>query len=393
MKVVKSFFLIAGFLILFSACMSSYMGRYVILLEPNINEGKRLPFNTIKKPDEVSHFIDATNENKLNNLEIIFCGKKYDGTLENFLKETKTNSFIVIRNDSILYENYLNGYSRESLNYSFSVSKSVTASILGIAIDKGYIHSVNDKIIKYLPEFDSAKFGDISIRNLIDMNSGIEYDHKDWPWGDEAKSYYSTDIRKLMIKNIETERNPGQKFDYVNYNLFLTGMIFERATGQSITEFFEKNIWNKIGPEFPSKWTIDSRKHQFEKLESGFSATAVDFAKLARLFINGTNLKGEQILTKEWINNIQTIDTSTISCDGYYPKWNLNERLIYHHLWWQFYSKKTKKFEALLAQGLFWQYLYVNPGKNLIVVRMGEEGNGYDQDNYKLFKNIAALVN
>jgi hypothetical protein len=206
--------LIMPFIIfMLSSCKSTYIGRYVKYFIPDIEEPKKFPSTTISKAPSAYNFIDATGENKLDGLKIIMWGKEYNGSLNDFLKATKTNAFVVIRNDSILCEKYFNGYTRESLNYSFSVTKSVTSMPLFTALDKGYINSLDDRIIKYIPELDSLKSGTISIRNLIDMHSGIKHNHSDWPWGDEAKHYYKPNIRKHLLTKLKIDCPPGQQFE------------------------------------------------------------------------------------------------------------------------------------------------------------------------------------
>jgi CubicO group peptidase (beta-lactamase class C family) len=105
-------------------------------------------------------------------------------------------------------------------------------------------------------------------------------------------------------------------------------------------------------------------------------ATAMDFARLAYLMIDGTNLKKEQIISQEWIKDTYTTDTTFIPLDGY-GNYNLQCGMYYNNFWWPFYNKETKETTALLANGLYWQFLYIHPEKNLVIVRMGDEGDNY----------------
>ena len=197
---------------------------------------------------------------------------------DSFLEKNRTQAFIVIQDDAILYEEYFNGASRDTIVTSFSTAKSFTSALVGIAISEGRIHSVDDPITGYLPELaerDPA-FGNITIRDLLMMSSGIKYAEPP----EDAKTYYWPDLQQLVLEETKIEGTPGEKFHYNNYHPLLLGMILERATGTSVANYLEEKIWKPVGMEFPGSWSLDEAG--FEKMESGINARAIDFAKFGR---------------------------------------------------------------------------------------------------------------
>jgi len=155
---------------------------------------------------------------------------------DSFLEKRHTQAFIVIQNDSILYEKYFNGASRDTIVTSFSTAKSFTSALIGIAISEGHIRSVDDAITDYLPELTDRdpSFADITIRNLLRMSSGIKYNEFPFVNGDNSKTYYFPDLRLLALEETHIAELPGEQFHYNNYHPLLLGMIIERATGTSV---------------------------------------------------------------------------------------------------------------------------------------------------------------
>jgi CubicO group peptidase (beta-lactamase class C family) len=123
-----------------------------------------------------------------------------------FCRSTGTTAFIVIQDDTILYENYFNGFQRDSIVTSFSSAKSFNSALIGIAIDEGWIDSVDDPVVKYIPEITRRGLDDLTLKHLLDMSSGIRYLEDEnmfplfAPFSDDAKTYYYPDLRKLALE-------------------------------------------------------------------------------------------------------------------------------------------------------------------------------------------------
>lgn len=283
--------------------------------------------------------------------------------LDTFLADTRTQAFLVIRNDTILYERYFLGNQRDSVVTSFSTAKSFDSALIGIAIQEGYIKSVDDPITDYIPELAErdSRFKDIQIRHLLMMASGLRY-NTDRPisFSDDPLTYEFNDLRHLALTETQVVEQPGVTFLYNNYNPLLLGMILERATGRSVTTYLQEKIWTPLGMEYDGSWSLDSDKTGFEKMESGINARAIDFAKFGRLYLNGGNWNGAQIVPAEWVAK-SARDNGLIQ----------NAPIYYGYMWWG--EKCNPNSQDFLALGNLGQFIYVSPAKNLIIVRNGEE--------------------
>lgn len=286
-------------------------------------------------------------------------------TLEYFLKKTKTVAFLVIRNDSILYENYLYGRDTAALVPSFSAAKSVVSALVGIAIAEGHIHSIKDTIRQYIPELPSETFGNITIEHLLNMRSGLDFKEEYFnPFGHVAKFYYGTNLRKFT-KQLKLKAEPGSKFEYISVNTQLLGWVVEEATGINMIEYLEAKIWKPLGMETPASWSIDSRKQKMAKAFCCLNATARDFAKFGRLYVNKGNWNGQQIIPEEWVVESTKFEGGD-----------------YKYQWW-----KVDK-ESYAAVGFLGQYIYVNPNQNLVMVRLGKQQKTHWET---VFRTIAKL--
>jgi CubicO group peptidase (beta-lactamase class C family) len=255
-----------------------YLTRAIFWGESDYKDFEKFPARTIHNAPPTSHFDELPADNPYASQIEAIGNHSTNGSLVNYLQSNGTTAFLVVRDDELLYERYFNGYDEVSVNTSFSMAKSFASALVGIAIDEGYIKSVNEPITNYLPELleKDKRFGSITIRHLLTMSSGIKYEEGgDLPWSEEAddtKTYYATDLRELALDNCQIEGKPGEYFDYNNYNPLLVGMILERATGMPVARFMEEELWKPIGMEADGSWSLDSTSSGFEKMESGVNA-------------------------------------------------------------------------------------------------------------------------
>jgi CubicO group peptidase (beta-lactamase class C family) len=299
--------------------------------------------------------------------------------LDTFLEDTGTQAFLVIQDDTVIYERYFKGNQRNSLVTSFSVAKSFDSALIGIAIQDGYIKSVDDPITAYIPELAERDphFSEVRIRDLLMMASGLRYDTaRPISFGDDNLTYGFPDLRHLALTETQVVEQPGKSFLYNNYNPLLLGLILERATGRPVTAYLQEKLWTPLGMEYDGSWSLDSQKTGFEKMESGINARAIDFAKFGRLYLDGGNWNGTQVMPAEWVT-ISTQDNGLIQ----------NAPIYYGYMWWG--EKCNPDSQDFLAMGNFGQYIYVSPAKELIIVRDGEKyGVGSDGEEWVVWADI-----
>ena len=239
-------------------------------------------------------------------VEYPYNGETRTETLDDVLQRTGTRAFLIIKDDKLIFETYLES-SRKEINTSFSAAKSFNSALIGAAIAEGSIGSVNDPVIKYIPEIAGRGLDQLTIRDLLLMNSGIRYFNNDelpfykHPFSDDALTYYPPDLREVALK-VEASGAPiGEAFHYNNYHPLLEGLIIERATGMSVAEYLQEKFWKPMGAEFPASWSLDSEKSGFEKMESGINARAIDYARFGLIFLHDGFWNGVQILPESWV--------------------------------------------------------------------------------------------
>jgi CubicO group peptidase (beta-lactamase class C family) len=277
---------------------------------------------------------------------------------DEFLRDRDTYAFLVIRRDTLIYEQYFHGRERQSIETTFSISKSLVSIAIGIALDSGWIGSVRDPVTRYLPELGARDpdFSAVTIEHLLTMTSGIRFDRGKTPWSDEARSYYSPDLRSVALSR-ELAHPPGTRFQYNPYSPIVLGLALERASGRPLTQLLSEALWSRIGADAPASWSLDTEKHGFEKMESGFNATAIDLAKIGRLFLREGDWDGDRILRRDWVRASVEPDSAA-------------GRPRYGYFWWVQRSDVGEP-NRYYAEGRFGQFIYVAPHRDLVIVRTG----------------------
>ena len=373
-KIIR--YLLIGLLVLLAtpilyaylAYPAEYVNRVLRVGDADVYDYQKFSERALEASDSPFEFsLDLDEDRIRTQLEAVSGIEDFDS----FLAKNRTQAFIVIQNDNILYEQYFNGASRDSIVTSFSIAKSFTSALIGIAISEGYIKSVDDPITNYLPELaerDPA-FKNITIRNLLMMSSGIKYEEFPFVSGDDVKTYYYPNLRQLALEDTHVVGSPGVEFLYNNYHPLLLGLILERATGTSATDYLQEKIWDPVGVQYPGSWSLD--ENGFEKMESGINARAVDFAKFGRLFLHNGNWNGIQVVPAECVAESTQADTSIDYASYYYDDFIFaNGQGYYKYMWWGI--QRDAQTYDFIAWGNKGQYIYISPQKNLIILRFGE---------------------
>jgi CubicO group peptidase (beta-lactamase class C family) len=342
---------------------SCQVGRFVFYNFADINDHKKFP-SRVLTAGSVSYPFQNTHSGK--------SPKEINGIpFEKYLEDNKTVAFLIIQKDTILYEKYFKGYNKESMVPSFSMAKAVTSILIGCAIDDGLIKSINEPITAYIPELTKNGFDKVTIKHLLQMTSGIRFNESYVnPFGDAASFYYGINLRKA-IKKMKLKSEPGKTFDYVSGNTQLLGLVLERSLqGKKITTYLQEKLWTPLGMEYDASWSTDRKKDGLEKTFCCLNARARDFAKIGRLYKNKGNWNGNQIVSKQWVEESTRLDTSEGSVG------------FYQYQWWL-----PTPGEDFMAEGILGQFVYVHPSKDLIIVRLGKKEGKADW--WKIFTALA----
>lgn len=382
-KLTKTFIILTGILAilvvtLFAAMSVAnsplYAWRVITNFQSDTGDIRLFPERPIANGETISP-LPVEPSAILETVTYPYHGAPRTENLQELLRRTRSAAFMVIRDDKIIYQVY-HGSEYAAPNTSFSVAKSFDSALIGAAIADGYIGSVDDPVIRYIPEIAGRGLDALTIRNLLQMDSGIAY-HSDseipfyrLPFGDDAFTYYSPDMRKIAL-SVRLGKTPiGAAFHYNNYHPLLEGLILERATGMQVAEYLQERIWKPMGAEFPASWSQDSVASGFEKMESGINARAVDFARFGLLFLHNGLYNGRQILPPEWvIESTRPLDPDS-RVWGVRPSWPEAGGYYKYH-WWGL--KNPAETYDFMAQGHLGQIIYVAPRKNMVVVRFGPE--------------------
>ncbi len=345
-------------IILITSC---HVGRFFYWNMADVYDFRKFPAEYVGKGERSFRFAELSLP-KEPCLPEGFTGSKKTSGFNDFLKDTKTVAFMIIRNDTILYENYFDDFSENEMIASFSVSKSYVSALTGIALEEGYIKSVNQPITDFIPELleSDPRFSEITLEHLLNMRSGIKFDEGyATPFSDMAKYYYGTNL-KNYIRKLEISRSPDLEYDYISVNGLLLGIAVERATGYNLAKYLEQKIWIPLEMEYDATWNFDSPRGNQIKAFCCINARAVDMAKFGRLYLNQGNWNGRQIVPKSWVEATLNANKSSRDSQGY----------PYSYQW------RVKDDGAFFAKGILGQYIYVNPEKNVIIVRMGKRDSG-----------------
>jgi CubicO group peptidase (beta-lactamase class C family) len=354
------------FLFTFSACK---VGRFVIYNFANITDYKKFPSRELHNNGEKFSFPAAKQGQAPKTLA---ASNTTAVPFDAFLEEHNTVAFLIIHNDTIQYEHYFNGYDQASIVASFSMAKSITSILIGCAIDDGLIKSVQDPVANYIPEMQKNGFDKVTIEHLLQMTSGLKFNEGYAnPFGEVATFYYGRTLRKATPK-LKLKRPPGEAFEYASGNPQILGLLLERALkNKTVTQYLQEKLWQPLGMEYDASWSIDKKKDGLEKTFCCINARARDFAKIGRLYLNKGNWNGKQVVPESWVKQSTKVDTSNGSA------W------YYQYQWWL--PTQTGDF---MAVGILGQYIYVNPAKNLVIVRLGKSKGKADWKG--VFTGIAA---
>lgn len=211
---------------------------------------------------------------------------------------------IIIQDDNIIFEHYSGGWSRESQSCIFSVTKTITSMLCGIAIKDGYIKSVDDYVVDYIPELksDDKRFSELKIEHLLDMTAGLKFDENYSlnPFTKMAKLYMGNNSLKTL-KSLKFSHNPGENFSYDSATTAILGIVIERATGKPYAEYLSEKVWQPLGMESDAMIGLDDKRNRVAKSYAGLTTNIRDLAKVGRLFLNNGNWDGKQIIDSTYI--------------------------------------------------------------------------------------------
>ena len=272
--------------------------------------------------------------------------------------ERKTKSFLVIKNDSILFEKYYDGHKQTDISNSFSVAKSIVTSMMGKAIMEGKIKGLDQPVSDYFEEYKNGLASELTVGDLASMSSGMRWNEKYYSVINiTSESYFTDDLRSVILGQ-EIENKPGKGFRYSSGDTQLLAMIIEKATGTSLSNYLSQKFWDPMGAENLALWQIDSEESGMEKAYCCIAATARDFARFGKLYIDKGKWGDTEILDSSFVE---------LSLNPVF-----DDSPFYGYGWWLYEFEGKKVFTMNGHRG---QFVISFPDENIIIVRQGDFNN------------------
>ena len=289
-------------------------------------------------------------------------------TLKASLEKTQSIAFLVARGDSLIHEDYWDGYSDTSHSNIFSAAKAITTLLVQCAIQDGDIKSWDQNVTDFFPDLKGEFAKELKIKHLAAMTSGMhwEEDYKN-PLGITAKIYYSDDVWEV-IKTLPIDVKPGTEFEYQSGSTMLLGMVVIKATGKHLADYASETLWKPMNAEQTATWHID----HYMGTELGyccFNSNARDLARFGKLNNHFGNWNGTQIIDSSFYEIAAKPGMVDYYGMGFWMSDRYDTPVFYH-------------------RGLLGQYIISIPEYKLVIVRLGESKGADDDKHTQLFHTI-----
>lgn len=284
---------------------------------------------------------------------------KIPAETEKIFEQFDAHAFVVVKNDSLLHEQYWDGYSDTSHTNSFSISKTYCSILLGCALKDGYIKNLDQPVSDFITEFKEGDKAKVTLRNLVTMTSGIDFNESYInPFAYPAEGYYGSDVLGACLP-YKMGEEPGKVFRYLSGNSALLGICIARATKKTLSKYLSDRLWTDLECQQPAWWSLDRKDGQ----EKGFcclNSNATDLARIGQLYLNYGRWKGKQVVDSAYV----ALSIAPFDCkeeDG-------TDNKTYGYSWWLTEYKGNNIF---YARGILGQYIICVPSKKLVMVKLG----------------------
>ena len=265
-------------------------------------------------------------------------------------------AYVIIKNDSIWFENYYDGFDENSKTNSFSMAKSYVSGLMGKAIEEGYIKSLDQPVSDFFPEFSEGLAAKLTVGDLSSMASGTNWVEKYYsPLSITTRAYFDDDLKKIIL-GLKVIKEPGQAYKYSSGDTQLLAMVIEKATGKKLYNYLTESFWKPLGSENETLWQVDSKEHDLVKAYCCIASNAKDFARFGKLYKDHGKWKGEQLLDSAFVAKSIT------------PRFAESPQYGYG-----FWMQKRDGKSFFMMRGHLGQYVIVEPEDNIIIVRLGHQ--------------------
>ena len=293
---------------------------------------------------------------------------------------SKSIAYVIIKNDSIWFENYYDGFNENSKSNSFSMAKSYVSGLMQKAIQDGYIKSLDQPVCDFLPAFCDGKAAQMTVGDLSSMSSGTNWDEAYYsPLSITTRAYFDDDLSKV-INGLKMATDSGKSYKYASGDTQMLAMVIEKASGKKLYKYFEETFWKPLGAENATLWQVDSKDHDLVKAYCCIASNAKDFARYGKLFKDHGKWEGKQILDSAFV------------AKSVKPRFANGP--MYGYGWW---LAKYNNKEVFYMRGHLGQLVIVIPKDDLIVVRLGHTiapagGDSHSPDFYTFIEEAYKMM-
>lgn len=295
------------------------------------------------------------------------------GSLDKMLEESNTTAFVVVKDGKVYYEKYANGIGAGDLTQIFSVTKTIITTTLALALEDGYIESLDQPVSDFIPAFKEEGLNKITLYHLAQMQSGLNYD--EYKRVVQTLKFYHQKNILPILQDPKLKAEPGTVFKYKSIDTQLLGVCIETALGRSFLDYINERLFSKLGFQDRVEWSVDSKETNNIKYYGGLNISARDLAKYGVLIANNGKLDGKQVLnplTSTFCNDASCRNIKGNYCNG----------------WW--YDQWDQENDVFYGAGFKGQILMINRTSNVVIVRLGENKGGLNW--YSMMKKLTTLL-
>ncbi|MDE4133431.1 serine hydrolase [Phaeobacter sp. QD34_3] len=307
-----------------------------------------------------------------------------DGT-GSWIEDRAVTSLLVLKDGQIRHESYHLGTGEDDRRISWSVAKSYLSALFGVLLEEGAIASIDDPVTKYAPLLKGSAYDGASIRNVLNMASGVTFD--------EDYLDYDSDINRMGREVAlggtldqfaadlkETFATPGATWQYVSIDTHVIGMVIRGATGRSIPDLLSEKIIAPLGLEQEPYYVTDGESVAF--VLGGLNITTRDYARFGRMIEQDGHYGGQQIVPAAWIQDSTRASAPTEA-----------GKIGYGYQWWIPIGAHAGEF---MARGVYGQYIYIDQARDVVIVSTAADrkfrDKGVNRANIEMFRKIARAL-
>jgi CubicO group peptidase (beta-lactamase class C family) len=320
------------------------------------------------------HPLPRADRQDLDAIQFTPIGASASMTWAESLLANYTDGIVVLHRGQIVYERYLGALDADTAHIAYSVTKSFVGTIAACLVYEGLLDEAAT-VAHYLPELASSAFGDASVRQVMDMTTGLQYsevytDPNAEIWSHaragglipRPPGYQGPDSFYEFLQTVKKQGSHGVEFSYKTINTDTLGWIIRRITGLSLADNLSQRIWSRLGAEHDAYITIDTSGTEFAG--GGLNTTLRDLARFGEMMRNGGQVHGDPVVPQVVVDGIREgADPAQFAPAGYHtlPGWS------YRSMWWVSHNAHG----AYMARGIHGQAIYIDPLAEMVIARYG----------------------